>query len=83
MWTDNPIKDSYRYQAEQDKYSDWLESMPKCDNCGKHITDRTLWELSFKCLGKTIVLCDHCHDIYEEEVENEDLIASEYDGYDD
>lgn len=36
MWTDDPITDFNKWDAEQ---SDWLERRPHCVNCGEPIQD--------------------------------------------
>lgn len=35
-WTDNPLADFDRHEAE---YQKWLESRPKCSICDEHIQE--------------------------------------------
>lgn len=36
MWTDDPVADFCKHDAEQEA---WLEKRPECCRCGEHIQD--------------------------------------------
>ena len=48
FWTDDPVADFHRHDAEQTK---WLESLPKCAECGEPIQqeDAVCLEGRFYC----------------------------------
>lgn len=50
-WTDNPLADFNRHDAEQ---QEWLESRPKCSCCEEPIQDDYLYEID----GEYI--CEDC-----------------------
>ena len=45
MWTDDPVADAARYDAEVYEYE---QKCPICDSCGEHITDETYVEIEWK-----------------------------------
>lgn len=49
-WTDNPIRDFERWDAEQEEK---LEKMPVCDECGEHIQDDYLYDIGGEILCRT------------------------------
>lgn len=51
IWTDDPIRDFERHDAEQ---REWLDKLPKCDFCGDHITDDSYHEI------RGLNICDRC-----------------------
>jgi len=58
-WTDDPIADFNRHDAEQNK---WLEQRPVCVDCGEHIQDEEAYYIN----GEWI--CETCMDSYRREV---------------
>ena len=62
--TDDPIADFHRHDAERE---DWLESLPMCEECGKHIQQEDA-----VCIHGHWY-CDDClHDMREDVVEGGD-----------
>ena len=53
MWSDDPERDLFRYEREQDRK---LTRRPICDICGEHITDEHFYMID----GKKI--CQECLD---------------------
>lgn len=51
MWTDDPIADFNRWDAEQNRK---LERMPVCCECGEHIQDDTCFEINDE------IICNSC-----------------------
>lgn len=58
-WTDNPLADFDRYDAEQNRR---LEQRPVCADCEEHIQDETAYYIN----GEWI--CVNCMSAYEREV---------------
>lgn len=50
-YTDNPIADFDRWDAEQTK---WLERLPKCAECDHHIQDENCYEINGE------LICPEC-----------------------
>ena len=64
MWTDDPIRDFERHDAEQEE---WLERLPVCDDCGEHIQDEHYYDINgFK-------ICPDCLKEYEREVDFDEI----------
>lgn len=42
IWTDDPVRDFERYDAEQEA---WLRARPTCDACKNHIQEEYYYEL--------------------------------------
>ena len=55
MWTDDPVKDFERHDAEQQK---WLKKRPKCAWCDEHIQE----ESAIYFEGENEWMCDSCAD---------------------
>ena len=58
-WTDDPLMDFARYDAEQNRR---LEQLPVCADCDEHIQDETAYYIN----GEWI--CKNCMSSYEREV---------------
>ena len=58
-YTDNPIADFLRYDAEQEKQ---LEKLPRCSECGKHIQSDFAYYINDEWI------CEDCMDEYRREV---------------
>lgn len=58
-WTDDPLADFARHDAEQNK---WLEQRPVCADCDQPIQDETAYYIN----GEWI--CRDCMSSYEREV---------------
>lgn len=54
-WTDDPIADFLRHDAEQEE---WLRSRPKCCICGEHIQDEQAYLFEYTKRDKWI--CEDC-----------------------
>lgn len=53
MWTDDPVRDYERYDAQQEN---WLKKRPKCAWCGEHIQE----ESAVYFRNKDEWMCDSC-----------------------
>ena len=51
MWTDDPIADFERYDAEQERK---LARLPECCVCGEHIQDDFLYDIDGE------LFCEEC-----------------------
>ena len=51
IWTDDPVRDAARYDAER---NEWLESRPVCTICGEHIQEESALSLNNEWI------CDEC-----------------------
>lgn len=60
MWTDDPIRDFERYDAELEKA---LEKRPICDECGEHIQDDYMYVIG------NYTLCEDCLKNFREAIE--------------
>lgn len=58
-YTDDPLMDYSRYEADQERQ---LEQLPVCEDCGEHIQDETAFYIN----GEWI--CESCMDSYRREV---------------
>ena len=52
-WTDDPVRDFDAYDRE---CQESLEKLPKCDHCGKYITDEFFYDID----GEYV--CEECLD---------------------
>lgn len=59
-YSDDPIRDFERHDAEQ---TAWLESLPKCEYCGKPIQDEHYYDIE-DCLIHEDCLHDFCYENY-------------------
>ena len=50
-WTDDPVADFHRHDAEQEKR---MAKLPLCDCCGNRVTDETYYDIEGK------ILCEEC-----------------------
>jgi formylmethanofuran dehydrogenase subunit E len=50
-WTDDPVADFNRYEAEQARM---LERLPKCSECGEPIQDEDCYEFNDE------LICEEC-----------------------
>ena len=55
MWTDDPIMDHYRHEAEQEKA---LERLPECCECGERIEDDFCYVINDE------IICETCMEQY-------------------
>lgn len=53
LYSDNPIKDHYRYEAEREKQ---LQKLPKCSYCHDFIQEDFYFEINGE------VICETCMD---------------------
>ena len=60
MWTDDPIRDFERYEAEQEEK---LEKLPVCDDCGEPIQDEYYYDIN------GFIICPDCLKEYKCEVD--------------
>lgn len=51
MWSDDPIRDAYRHDAEQEAK---IEKLPKCDYCNETIQDDFCYEINGD------IICEDC-----------------------
>lgn len=51
MWTDDPVADFYRYDAEQARE---LEQLPRCSECDEPIQDDFCYEINDE------YVCEQC-----------------------
>lgn len=72
--TDDPIADYDRYDRERTK---WLESKPKCSECGEHIQEDTAVHIYNVIIGDRW----YCDDCLRNMRESTDL--DDYNGYED
>ena len=61
-WTDDPLLDFARHDAEQNRL---LEQLPVCADCDEHIQDETAYYIN----GEWI--CENCMDSYRRGVQPE------------
>lgn len=62
FYSDNPVKDFLRYDAEQ---CEKLEQLPKCSECGEPIQDEYCYEIN------DMLVCEECLNIcYRKPIEN-------------
>lgn len=54
MWTDDPVRDAYRYSEEREAY---LKTRPVCAACGCAILGNVL---QTRCRGKRVYFCEEC-----------------------
>ncbi len=59
MYTDDPLRDFVRWDAEQERR---LQMLPECADCGEHIQEETAYYIN----GEWI--CKDCMDSYLREV---------------
>lgn len=52
MWSDNPVADFHRYDAEQEAK---LEKQPRCRKCKKRIQDDICYRINDE------IYCEECH----------------------
>lgn len=55
FYTDDPIADFHRYDAEQQRM---LDRLPKCSECGEPIQDEFCYEVNDE------LVCDKCMNTY-------------------
>lgn len=55
MYTDDPIRDAERYEAEQEAA---IELLPVCCECGERITDDFCFQINDE------ILCETCMEQY-------------------
>lgn len=63
-WTDDPVADFLRYDAEQEKQ---IEKLPLCVCCGNRVTDDFYYDIDGE------ILCEEClKDKYRKDVDDFD-----------
>lgn len=57
-YTDDPLKDFDRYEAEQQRY---LDSLPKCAECGEPIQSEKCYEIDGELICQDCLENNHMH----------------------
>ncbi len=55
-WTDDPVADYERYDAE---FSRWLDSLPRCSECDNPIQDEECYEFNGELICKKCLNDNH------------------------
>ena len=56
FYTDDPIADFARHDAEQQRE---MDKLPECNECGQPITDECCWEINDELICNACLLVNH------------------------